>query len=110
MFSYWLALTYRRGESSVSDNGHVSPEVCISTLSEELQELVQNVFGLGKRQHKFYCETEIPKQVPCSKEGPKVWSLKTFIFQTFIEENGFMGTGKLWGKWGNIHVGVQHPI
>ena len=71
----------RRHESSESDNGHVSPEVSISTLSEELQELVRNVFELKRRQHKFYCETEIPTQVPRSKEAPmwEVWQSEQLI-------------------------------
>lgn len=107
MFSYCRPLTFssvpagansqkyrRRMSSASSDTGHVSPEVSISTLSEELQELVKNVFELGKRQHKHYCETEIPKQVPRSKDRPRVWSLnrfQNFYYPTALSRAQIMG-------------------
>ncbi|XP_022781591.1 uncharacterized protein LOC111322703 isoform X2 [Stylophora pistillata] len=91
--SKWLATggaesqSCRRHESSESDNGHVSPEVSISTLSEELQELVRNVFELKRRQHKFYCETEIPTQVPRSKEAPRFLVEELLSQQVVLEHN-----------------------
>jgi len=41
-------------------------------LSDALQELVRNVFGLSRREHKFLCETVIPHQVPQAKDPKRV--------------------------------------
>ena len=55
---------------SSSDADCVDHEVADSISSDALQELVMNVFELGRRQHKFLCETEIPNKVPRAKEEP----------------------------------------
>lgn len=66
--------SYKRRMSALSDAGCVSPEVSLPISSDVLQDLVMNVFELGKRQHKFLCETEIPKKVPRAKEPRQVCS------------------------------------
>ena len=55
-----------------SDADCVDHEVAdsITISSDDLQELVRNVFELGMRQHKFLCETEIPNKVPRAMEEP----------------------------------------
>jgi len=62
--------SYRPSLSSSSDADCVDHEVAHSISPEALQELVMNVFELGRRQHKFLCETEIPNKVPRAKEEP----------------------------------------
>ena len=66
--------SYKCRTSTSSDAGCVSPEVSLPTSKDALQELVMNVFELGKRQHQYLCETEIPKKVPRAKEPQRVWS------------------------------------
>lgn len=70
--------SYRRHRSTSSDAECVDHEVADSISSDVLQELVMNVFELGRRQHKFLCETEIPNKVPRAKEPQRVWLSMTF--------------------------------
>ena len=53
---------------SLSDADCTDHEVADSTSSDVLQELVMNVFELGKREHNYLRETEIPNKVPRAKE------------------------------------------
>lgn len=64
--------SYRPRMPSSSDADCTDHEVADSTSSDVLQELVMNVFELGRREHKFLCETEIPNKVPRAKEPLKV--------------------------------------
>ena len=64
--------SYRPCLPSLSDADCTDHEVADSTSSDVLQELVMNVFELGKREHNYLRETEIPNKVPRAKEPLKV--------------------------------------
>ena len=51
-----------------SSDSPVSPDVFLPNLSDELQELVRNVFSLRKIKQKYFSETIIPQLIPLAKE------------------------------------------
>ena len=70
--------------ASASSDGCVSPEVSLPISSDALQELLMNVFALRKREHKYYCETIIPQQVPLAKEPQRVHSLICYTVYLYM--------------------------
>ena len=92
--AYWIFSSAGTSDAKIKDvasssDGPVSPDVFLPNLSDELQELVRNVFSLRKIKQKYFSETIIPQLVPLAKEPQLVNTVHWFEFPWFTSDENW---------------------
>ena len=108
--AYWIFSSAATSDAKIKDvpsssDGPVSPDVFLPNLSDELQELVRNVFSLKKIKQKYFSETIIPRFVPLAKEPQLVNTVHWFEFPWFTSDENW---SERWKPQLNILTGIAN--